>query len=236
MNNSQYSIDPNQVYLSGLSSGGGETDVGACMDPALFAGGGSDAGPVLGSTIGFGGTDIMPATVKSACDGYAGQIGPSSALNTQVFSAIQGLCDATVPPGNTAQQTAGMLSTYGMSSTFFSNNNSMGEGSGCQTFPPSNVANPTGTISMTGGGGGEGDYWNDSNGHTRVSMVYVRGASHTWFSGTSGACTNQYTDCNDVNFPAYLATFLFDCNLRVTPTANDGKGCQDANSLSGTPG
>jgi poly(3-hydroxybutyrate) depolymerase len=236
LNNSQYHIDPNQVYLSGLSSGGGETNVGVCMDPALWAGGGSDAGPVLGSIEGFGGSDITPAGVQSTCDSYAGQIGPTSALNTQVFSAIQGLCDPTVPPANSAQEVAGEMDVYGMSSSFFSTSNSWGEASGCQTFPPSNVANATGTITMSGGAGGEGFFWNDANGHTRSSLIYVKGAPHTWFSGTSGSCTNQYTDCSDVNFPAYLSTFLFGCNLRVVPTSNVGNGCMDANSLSGTPG
>ncbi len=38
VNNSQYAIDPTQVYVAGLSSGGGETMVLACLAPASTPG------------------------------------------------------------------------------------------------------------------------------------------------------------------------------------------------------
>lgn len=42
-------VDPNQVYLSGLSSGGGQTMVLGCLAPDVFAGIGIVAGPSLGT-------------------------------------------------------------------------------------------------------------------------------------------------------------------------------------------
>jgi poly(3-hydroxybutyrate) depolymerase len=47
---SQYAIDPRQVYVTGLSSGGGEAMVLACMAPDIFAGVGINAGPPPGTT------------------------------------------------------------------------------------------------------------------------------------------------------------------------------------------
>jgi poly(3-hydroxybutyrate) depolymerase len=41
-------IDPRQVFISGLSSGAGETMVMACLAPDVFAGIGINAGPTVG--------------------------------------------------------------------------------------------------------------------------------------------------------------------------------------------
>ncbi|MGR5503972.1 PHB depolymerase family esterase, partial [Vibrio sp. DNB22_10_4] len=48
--NAQYAIDPNQVYVAGLSSGGGMTMVLGCIAPDIFAGIGINAGPPPGTT------------------------------------------------------------------------------------------------------------------------------------------------------------------------------------------
>jgi len=50
VNDPQYAIDPKQVYVTGLSSGGGETMVLGCLAPDVFAGVGINAGPPPGTT------------------------------------------------------------------------------------------------------------------------------------------------------------------------------------------
>src|SRR5471032_1164093 len=50
VNDPQYAIDPKQVYVTGLSSGGGETMVLGCLAPDIFAGVGINAGPPPGTT------------------------------------------------------------------------------------------------------------------------------------------------------------------------------------------
>ena len=50
VSNATYAIDPNQVYVTGLSSGGGETMALGCMAPDIFAGIGINAGPPPGTT------------------------------------------------------------------------------------------------------------------------------------------------------------------------------------------
>jgi poly(3-hydroxybutyrate) depolymerase len=80
---STYGIDPDQIYLSGLSSGGGQAVISGCLAPEVFAGIGVLAGPAAGTTI----TQISSAgTTGSAaadvCRQLAGDRAPD--LETQL--------------------------------------------------------------------------------------------------------------------------------------------------------
>ena len=85
-------IDTRQVYISGLSSGGGETMVMGCLAPDVFAGVGINAGPTIGTTSGqisYVATD--KARAVSLCRQLAGS--NEAHLQTQVTSIVHGSND-----------------------------------------------------------------------------------------------------------------------------------------------
>jgi poly(3-hydroxybutyrate) depolymerase len=56
-----FNLDPDQTYITGLSSGGGQTLVMGCLAPEIFAGMGINAAP----TIGTGSHEINPTDTSS---------------------------------------------------------------------------------------------------------------------------------------------------------------------------
>jgi poly(3-hydroxybutyrate) depolymerase len=97
VSNSQYAIDPKQVYVAGLSSGGGETMVLGCLAPDIFAGVGINAGPPPGTTtlqIGSVPSGYTATTAANNCKALAGS---NAAFSTQIAGVIWGTSDYTVP-------------------------------------------------------------------------------------------------------------------------------------------
>jgi poly(3-hydroxybutyrate) depolymerase len=97
VSNSQYAIDPKQVYVAGLSSGGGETMVLACLAPDIFAGVGINAGPPPGTTtlqIGSVPSGYTATTAANNCKALAGTT--ASPFSTQIAGVIWGTSDYTV--------------------------------------------------------------------------------------------------------------------------------------------
>ena len=91
MARSALNIDPNQVYITGLSSGAGETHVIGCAFPEVFAGMGENAGPALGSasTDIFADPKISAAQVASNCKAMNGNNATYNAkYATQLLSLI----------------------------------------------------------------------------------------------------------------------------------------------------
>ncbi len=97
----ELSIDPDQVYVVGLSSGGGEALVLGCVAPDIFAGVGVIAGPSLGtasSEIGF--VSTTAAQSAALCDQLAGD--QVAALQTQAAFTFADSADFTVSTGYNA--------------------------------------------------------------------------------------------------------------------------------------
>lgn len=185
-------IDPKQIYITGLSSGGGLVNTIACVAPDIFAGAGDNAGPALytASSAGVGSKATVTAqSILTTCTQIAG--GYSSHLATQLFSVVNGTTDGTVDPTHDQVQAAGMKLNYGAS-------NSNG------TFVD---------VKSTG------ESWKDAAGKTRVSYVQATGMGHAWPAGAGGSGGGLYVDYTHVNYPAYVTKFFFENNLRISRDA-----------------
>lgn len=182
-------IDPNQIYISGLSSGAGETHVMGCSFPDYFAGVAPNAAPALGSAS----TDIFSDPVRTAqqvadtCKAINGNQ-YNSYFNTQLFANVYGSSDAIVKPTHNVRNRDGMKILYGANSS-------------------------AGTVTVPGGG--SADLWRDASGNMRISNMVVSGMGHAWPAGAGGAGGGTYVAYNYVNFPAYITKWFFDNNLRV---------------------
>ena len=188
--NATYAIDPNQVYVAGLSSGGGETMVLGCMAPDIFAGVGINAGPPPGTTTGQIG--IVPSgysatTAANNCKNLAG--GNLAKFATQITSVVWGTSDFTVAQGYGPLDAAAMRGAYGGTYT---------KGSA--------VAVPT---------GGSDTRHRDANGKVRTSEMPVTGLAHAWPAGAGGQNAN-YVNATKVNYPAFVMDFWFNNNLRAS--------------------
>ncbi|MDF9878193.1 PHB depolymerase family esterase [Cellulosimicrobium cellulans] len=182
-------IDPDQVYVSGLSSGGGQAMVMGCLAPDVFAGVGIAAGPTVGTTSGqIGSVATSLAQARSTCRTFAGTHAVD--FGSQVTSVVFGSADTTVATGYGTLNAQVMADLYG--------------------------AGTTSSFSLTGLAGtntaGSGSLWSDADG-PRVSLLRNTGLAHAWPAG--GGPGGSYVSTNSVDYPAYLTDFLFANNRRV---------------------
>lgn len=193
VSNAQYAIDPNQVYVTGLSSGGGETMALGCMAPDVFAGLGINAGPPPGTTtaqIGAVPSGYTAATATANCKVLAGT--NASKFATQIAGVVWGTTDYTVAQGYGPIDAAAMRGVYGGTFT---------KGAA--------VTVPT---------GGSNIPYTDSNGKLRTSEITVTGMAHAWPAGTGGQ-NSHYVDATKVNYPSFIMDFWFKNTLRATTVA-----------------
>ncbi len=186
---SNLDIDPSQIYVSGLSSGAGETHVLGCSFPDVFAGVAPNAAPTLGAEAG----DISVAPKRSAqqvadtCRAINGNQF-NAWLDTQIYAGVYGDKDYLVLPAHNVRNVDGMKIVYG-------------------------AATSAGTQSVTGGG--TASLWKDGQGRLRISSMVVAGMGHAWPAGPGAAPYTAWVDTTRVNFPAYVTQFFFENNLRV---------------------
>jgi poly(3-hydroxybutyrate) depolymerase len=188
--NTQYAIDPNQVYVAGLSSGGGETMVLGCMAPDIFAGVGINAGPPPGTTtgqIGFVPSGYTSTTAANNCKTLAGS--NLGKFSSQIAGVIWGSNDYTVAQAYGPMDAAAMRGAYGGSYT-----------KGAAVSVPV---------------GGSNIPYTDSNGKLRTSEITVTGMGHAWPAGSGGQNSN-YVDATKVNYPSFVMDFWFNNNLRAS--------------------
>ena len=193
VSNPQYAIDPKQVYVTGLSSGGAQTMVMGCLAPDIFAGIGINAGPPPGVTtsqIGIVPSGYTATTAANNCKNLAGS--NLAQFGTQVASVIWGTGDYTVAQGYGPLDAAAMRLAYGGSYT----------------------KGATATVPT----GGSNIPYTDANGKLRTSEITVTGMGHAWPAGSGGQNSN-YVDATKVNYPAFVMDFWFKNNLRVAQVA-----------------
>ncbi len=190
-------IDPKQVYVSGLSSGGGQTLVQGCLAPDIFAGVGIVAGPSLGTAsdeIKAAPLPVSRAQLVSSCKSLAGSNAPH--LATQVTSVAFGSADSTVSPAYSQLNAEALAEIYG--------------------------AAPSGSFDLSTLPGfqpkGQGSLWADATG-PRVSLVRIDGMGHAWPAGSGPGGEPNFVALKGLNYPAYLTKFLTDNNRRLTPPA-----------------
>jgi len=185
-------IDPQQVYISGLSSGAAETHVIGCSFPDVFAAVIPNAGPALGSSAYAIFTDptISAQQVATNCKAMNGNNATYNAMySTQLFANVYGSGDATVKPTHNVRNRDGMKILYGANTS-------------------------AGTVTVSGGG--TVDLWKDGNNAIRIGNQVVQGMGHAWPAGSGGSGGGTYVDYTHVNFPAYIVPWLFANNLRVS--------------------
>ncbi len=114
MDRSALDIDPKQVYVSGLSSGGAFAMTVGCLAPDIFAGMGLDAAPSTGTSSGgaIGPKESTVAQTISRCKSYAGSYADD--FETQITSTAYGTSDTTVNTGYGLQNAEAMASIYGV--------------------------------------------------------------------------------------------------------------------------
>jgi poly(3-hydroxybutyrate) depolymerase len=186
-------IDRAQVYLSGLSSGGGETMVMGCLAPDVFAGIGINAGPTVGTTSGqIGSVAVSQAQGTATCRNFAGSA--SASFSSQLTSVIYGSNDTTVATGYNTLNAQIMAGIYGAGAT--------------STF---SLAGLAGTNTA-----GSGTLYADAAG-PRVSLIQNTGLGHNWPAG--GGPGGSYVSTNSIDYPAYVTGFFFAHNRRVDRSA-----------------
>lgn len=146
-------IDPDQVYIAGLSSGAVFANTTACIAPDVFAGMGISAGPSIGTSASGAIGSCEIADVTSRCKSYAGD--QASHFDTQLASIAHGSSDTVVDDCYNTQNAEGMAGVYGV--TQLPDTNTLSEGS------------RTATETL----------WQDG----RVSMLWLNGVGHTWSGG-----------------------------------------------------
>ncbi len=187
MADTSLNIDPDQVYISGLSSGGGETFVMGCLFPDIFAGIGINAGPALGTTSGqigsvpFGTTQ---SSVASICTGFSNA---DDDFNTQLTSVVHGHSDGLVGTDYAEVDAGAMGIVYGANKD-------------------------SGSNPITGGGTEE--TWSDGIG-VRVSKIMVDNLTHAWPAGSGSTGGGTYTDHTTMDYPAFVTEFFFANNRRA---------------------
>ncbi len=191
-------IDPNQVYITGFSSGGGQANVIACLAPDIFSGVGSSAGPGLGTSV-YQYSSVpwnYSDTSKAAhCNNLAGSNAPH--LATQIYSTIHGSSDSTVAPGFNQHGAEIMSLVYGA---------------------------PIQGLATSIANGGTKVIFSDTTG-PRVSRISVSGMGHDWSTGNGG--NFGYFVNTKVDYPNYVTQWFFDNNRRIGGSSgvdSDGDG------------
>lgn len=214
-------IDPNQVYLVGLSSGGAIALAVGCKAPQIFAGIGAIAGPSVGSSQ-FVATSEPPTTnVEDAinkCKSLASS--NEAALATQITSIAYGDMDKDGPAeafdySNFDQSFddshAGQLAVV---SIRWSHDNvevlrriygsdALGPNQGVQSGAATQQVAST-------------------NGRERISLVVARNVGHAWPAGSGRANTDDGGDWiaqTGVDYPDYVVGWFLANNLRTGASA-----------------
>ncbi|THB68102.1 MAG: hypothetical protein D6B27_03225, partial [Gammaproteobacteria bacterium] len=192
---SSLGIDPKQVYITGLSSGGGFSVFAGCSAPDVFAGWADASGPTPNTSQNnaFGARASSPQVIASMCEGFAGA--KKEYFDTQIMSSIGGtnegmLCSDAV---NFAKNHgAAMASIYGVS----------------ESGSSSLSNNATETIYS-----GKVD---------RASVVIVQGGSHAWHGGTGAG--GSFVTGVSINYGEHIMNFFTENNMRVDDPEGEGEG------------
>lgn len=180
-------IDPDQVYIAGLSSGAAFAAQTACAAPDIFAGVAPSAGPTIGTSSNGAINNcevVSENTFKNRCESYAGA--NASHLSSQIAVVGHGTADTTVDTCYNQQNARGFAKVY-------------------------DVAQLSGTTTISEGAGHTASetLWADN----KVAMLWFDSLDHSW-SGGSGA-SGSYVAGTSINFAEYLGRFFSDNNKRV---------------------
>lgn len=198
-------VDPDQVYLAGLSSGAGQSAVMGCLAPDVFAGIGIAAGPAVGTTeseIAFVTTTAEAAA--ATCRGLAGAA--DGAFATQQVAVITGTMDYTVAQDYARINAETFSSVYAV-------------GGDALESSPLDVTTLPGAMPQ-----GTGTVYADATGE-RVTLVTMTGVGHAWPTGSGDGYELLFVSPQGFDFGRYLMEWFQAGNRRVdggpAPTPSD---------------
>jgi poly(3-hydroxybutyrate) depolymerase len=213
-------IDPDQVYISGFSSGGGEALIMGCLAPDVYAGAGIAAGPSVGTEavqIGFVSTDT--ASAAALCETLAGA--NAGDFSTQLAAVYAGTLDYTVAQDYATINAEMFALRYG----------------GLSPEPGAlDVASLAGHEPA-----GEGTLWSDDDG-PRIALIQATGGSHAWPAGSGPGGVTSFVEAKGVDYGSFLAEFFTTNNRRVDPigeettTGGESDSDSDGSGSGGTDG
>ncbi len=219
--NSSLNIDANQVYVSGLSSGGAMTVQLACEYPHVFAGIGSMAGPSVGSDQDGEALGDTPAGNVTRginkCNELANASGHAADLQTQISSMVFGDIDRN---GN------GVVG-YGQGTISLVDVNWVSDNAEIMKDIYGSAALGN-TVSIVDEDGATADESISSvNGNEVVSLLGLNSVGHAWPTGDKSAewaNGGAYVNKSGFEYPRYLTDWLFTNNRRAVGGTGGGTG------------
>jgi poly(3-hydroxybutyrate) depolymerase len=208
-------VDPAQVYVSGLSSGGGEAMVLGCLAPDVFAGVGINAGPTVGTQSSeIARVATNQTTASTTCRRLAGAA--ASSFDTQLASVIAGTQDFVVAQGYATLNAAVFAGLYAATRE-----------------SPIDVASLPGFMSA-----GTGTRYADARG-ARVEVVFQQGMGHAFPAGSGAGAEVGFVASKGVSWPMTMLELFTTQNRRVSGAPTRDGGVVDAaippRSDAGTP-
>lgn len=199
-------IDPNQVYIAGLSSGGGMAMVMGCLAPDVFAGVGIAAGPTVGtSAFQTASVSTSLATAQATCETLAGSHADDFA--TQHMAAISGTNDYTVAQGYTQLNADVFAALYADAAGL-----------------PSLSSSPLVVEDLPGfNPAGVGTVYEDELG-PRALRISATGMGHAWPAGSGSGPEIGFVATQGVDFARVLVEMLTAGNRRVVGGGLSGGG------------
>jgi len=199
-------IDPDQVYVAGLSSGGGMAMVMGCLAPDVFAGVGIAAGPTVGTTaFQTASVGTNANTARTVCENLAGSaIGH---FDTQLAAVISGTNDYTVAQGYATLNAQVFANIYAARRGLASLGTSALDVTALEGYQPA----------------GTGSLRTDELG-PRVALISAQGMGHAWPAGTGSGSEISFVARQGVDFAAFLAELFTENNRRVQPGGGGGDG------------
>ncbi|MCX4244364.1 extracellular catalytic domain type 1 short-chain-length polyhydroxyalkanoate depolymerase [Paraliomyxa miuraensis] len=209
-------IDPDQVYIAGLSSGGGMAMVMACLAPDVFAGVGIAAGPTVGTTaFQISSVSTNAGTAQATCESLAGT--HAGDFDTQLAAVISGTNDYTVAQGYAT-----------LNAQVFANIYADAAGGGALGTASLAVESLPGYQPA-----GTGSVRTDEHG-TRVASISATGMGHAWPAGSGSGYEISFVARQGVDFAAVLADLFTSGNRRVEHDAGmGGSGDTDGGDTGG---
>ncbi len=200
INDAQYNIDPEQVYIAGISSGGSQAQIVACLAPDVFAGVSVVAAASIGSAYSIDAVpdEITKDTARDLCIEYAG--GNASYFQTQI---------ASIEYGNAG--TVGDDGTDGMVHKQFNTINADMFAQIYSAAEPESGEVVPGVYTL---GDGVQVVWPLGQKEV-VSKIETENMPHAWPSGDLNPSPDYAIASGWINYPKFVTEWFFANNRRI---------------------
>lgn len=225
-NTSKWSVDPNRVFVTGLSAGAGMSVIMGATYPDVFAAIGVAAGLEYkaATTMNNAFTAMRQGGPNPVTQGQAAYNAAGSAARVVPTIVFQGTGDYTVYPINGDQVVQQWIET-----------NRLASGGAYNASFGSPSSTTTGTVPTSQGRSYTVYKWNDNNGNLIQEYWKVNGMGHAWSGGSSNG---SYTDPNGPSATQQMYAFFMNHPMGPTASASPAGGTFSASvqvTLTATP-